>query len=119
MAGVDRLRHPLWASRRLSGRSVIDVLKTYLSLDRSTIVSLTRDWPKEDVEPVYSGLSIGKWIDLDGDGKYDVLESRPFHQGSSHLGRPAPTHKDDQSIVKERILSRQGQSGRPAMMRSR
>ena len=34
-----------------------------------------RDWPKEDeVEPTYAGYSIGKWIDEDGDGKYDVLE---------------------------------------------
>src|SRR5271163_1365915 len=32
-----------------------------------------RDWPK-DVEPSYAGYSIGKWIDQDGDGRYDVLE---------------------------------------------
>ena len=32
-----------------------------------------RPWPTE-VEPTYSGFSIGKWIDEDGDGVYDVLE---------------------------------------------
>jgi hypothetical protein len=32
-----------------------------------------RDWPK-DIEPTFAGYSIGKWIDEDGDGKYDVLE---------------------------------------------
>jgi hypothetical protein len=32
-----------------------------------------RDWPKE-IEPTYAGYSIGKWIDEDGDGRYDVLE---------------------------------------------
>jgi hypothetical protein len=32
-----------------------------------------RDWPKE-IEPTLTGYSIGKWIDEDGDGKYDVLE---------------------------------------------
>src|SRR3984957_5956785 len=32
-----------------------------------------RDWPK-DMEPTYAGYAIGKWIDLDGDGRYDVLE---------------------------------------------
>src|SRR5580704_17469101 len=32
-----------------------------------------RDWPKE-IEPSYQGYSIGRWIDEDGDGRYDVLE---------------------------------------------
>src|SRR5262249_14916038 len=32
-----------------------------------------RDWPT-DVEPTYAGYSIGRWIDEDGDGRYDVLE---------------------------------------------
>ncbi len=32
-----------------------------------------RDWPKE-IEPTFAGYSIGKWIDEDGDGRYDVLE---------------------------------------------
>jgi hypothetical protein len=31
-----------------------------------------RDWP-EEVEPTYAGYSIGKWVDEDGDGRYDVL----------------------------------------------
>src|SRR6266446_3946765 len=31
-----------------------------------------RDWPK-DAEPTYEGYAIGKWIDEDGDGRYDVL----------------------------------------------
>ncbi len=32
-----------------------------------------REWP-DDIEPTYQGYSIGKWIDGDGDGTYDVLE---------------------------------------------
>src|SRR5260370_22624859 len=32
-----------------------------------------RDWPK-DIEPSLRGYSIGKWIDENGDGRYDVLE---------------------------------------------
>src|SRR5215831_9973666 len=32
-----------------------------------------RDWPK-NAEPAYEGYAIGKWIDEDGDGRYDVLE---------------------------------------------
>jgi hypothetical protein len=34
-----------------------------------------RDWPAE-FEPTIQGYSIGKWVDEDGDGKFDVLEVR-------------------------------------------
>jgi hypothetical protein len=63
-----------------------------------------RDWPKE-IEPSFRGYSIGKWIDTDGDGKYDVLEVETrFLKGPRALD-PAgtPTHADNSSIVKERI----------------
>src|SRR5579885_2770180 len=33
-----------------------------------------REWPRE-IEPSYAGYSIGRWIDEDGDGNYDVLEA--------------------------------------------
>jgi hypothetical protein len=32
-----------------------------------------RDWP-ENGEPTYAGYSIGRWIDEDGDGRFDTLE---------------------------------------------
>jgi len=32
-----------------------------------------RDWPDE-IEPTFAGYSIGKWLDTDGDGRYDTLE---------------------------------------------
>ena len=32
-----------------------------------------RAWP-EAIEPTFQGYSIGRWIDEDGDGRYDVLE---------------------------------------------
>jgi hypothetical protein len=33
----------------------------------------------EWVEPAFAGYSIGKWIDADGDGRYDVLEVETRH----------------------------------------
>jgi hypothetical protein len=30
-----------------------------------------RDWPK-DLDPTFTGYSIGKWIDEDGDDRFDV-----------------------------------------------
>ncbi len=63
-----------------------------------------RDWPK-DVEPTYDGYSIGKWIDEDGDGRFDVLEveTRNFLGPRTYDNFGTPLHADNQTIVKERI----------------
>ena len=63
-----------------------------------------RDFPKE-IEPSFAGYSIGKWIDEDGDGHYDVLEveTRSF-KGPRIIDRSGiPLHKDNQTVIKERI----------------
>ena len=41
--------------------------------DNRRIYTDGRDWPT-DPEPSFKGYSIGKWVDTDGDGRYDVLE---------------------------------------------
>src|SRR5215510_9085171 len=49
---------------------------TYILIDYTEgrrIYTDGRDWPKE-LQPTFNGYSIGKWIDEDGDGRYDVLE---------------------------------------------
>jgi hypothetical protein len=63
-----------------------------------------RDWPAE-VEPTYLGYSIGKWVDTDGDGRYDTLdvETRHFRGPRSFDSGGIPLHKDNQTVVKERI----------------
>jgi hypothetical protein len=63
-----------------------------------------RDWPQE-VEPTYQGYSIGKWVDEDGDGRYDVLEveTRHFKGPRTFDASGLPMHPDNQSIFKERI----------------
>jgi hypothetical protein len=65
-----------------------------------------RDWPK-DLEPTYAGYSIGKWIDEDGDGVYDVLEVEtrgPFKGPRAYDATGLPLHFDNQSVFKERIF---------------
>jgi hypothetical protein len=64
-----------------------------------------RDWPKE-VEGTFLGYSIGKWVDEDGDGRFDVLEveTRNFKGPRTLDPSGMPTHADNQSIVKERIF---------------
>lgn len=64
-----------------------------------------RDWP-DDIEPSYSGYSIGHWIDEDGDGRYDVLEAEtrePFKGRRAYDATGLPLDFDNQSIFKERI----------------
>ena len=63
-----------------------------------------RGFPEAE-EPSYAGYSIGKWLDEDGDGKYDVLEveTRGFKSPRTFEGSGLPLHEDGQSIIKERL----------------
>jgi len=56
-------------------------------------------------EPTFAGYSIGKWIDTDGDGKFDVLEveTRNFKGPRVYDSSGLPLHRDNQSVFKERI----------------
>jgi hypothetical protein len=51
-----------------------------------------RPWPIE-LEPTYQGFSIGKWIDEEGSGRYDVLEveTRGPFSGTSRLRLDGPS----------------------------
>ena len=63
-----------------------------------------RPWP-EDAEPTYAGFSLGKWIDEDGDGKYDVLEveTRFLKNPRGYDTTGIPFHADGKTVIKERI----------------
>ena len=63
-----------------------------------------RDWPDNE-EPSFMGYSIGKWLDEDGDGRYDVLEveTRNFLGPRSFDNAGIPLHADNETVVKERI----------------
>jgi hypothetical protein len=63
-----------------------------------------RDWPKA-IDPAFAGYSIGTWLDTGGSGRYDVLaiETRHIKGPRDFDGDGLPLHKDNQTIVKERI----------------
>ena len=63
-----------------------------------------RDWPA-DPEITFAGYSIGKWVDEDGDGKYNVLEveTRFLKLPRSYDTSGVPFHSDGQAVIKERI----------------
>jgi hypothetical protein len=64
-----------------------------------------RDWPK-NIAPAFDGYSIGKWIDQDGDGRYDLLEIETRNMKGPRAFEPSglPLHTDDQTVVNERIF---------------
>ena len=72
--------------------------------DSRRIFTDGRDWPKE-IEPSFAGYSIGKWVDEDGGGRYDVLvvETRGLRGPRSYDGTGIPFHEDNKTVIKERI----------------
>jgi hypothetical protein len=86
---------------------VVTPKTTYILQDNSEprrIFTDGRAWPKE-IEPSFAGLSIGKWVDEDANGRFATLEvetrglkgPRTFESSGMRL------HDDNQTIVKERI----------------
>jgi hypothetical protein len=63
-----------------------------------------RDWPK-DIEPTYAGYSIGRWVDEEGDGRFDVLEveTRGFKGPRAYDASGLPLHFDNQSVFLEKF----------------
>jgi hypothetical protein len=72
--------------------------------DNRRIFTDGRPWPAT-LEPTLLGYSIGKWVDEDGDGKFDVLEveTRGFKGPRAFDSSGIPLHKDNETIVKERF----------------
>src|SRR5438105_2547305 len=79
------------------------MLIEYLTMQRRVFTD-GREFP-EEFPPSWMGYSIGKWIDEDADGKYDVLEveTRDLKHPRSLDASGAPLHEDANTIVKERI----------------
>jgi hypothetical protein len=81
---------------------------TYIATtsDLRRIFTDSRPWPT-DLEPTYQGFSMGKWIDEDGSGTYDVLEVEtrgPFKGPRVFDSTGIPLAFDNESTFKERIF---------------
>ncbi|HEY4403563.1 MAG TPA: hypothetical protein VGN55_02830 [Xanthobacteraceae bacterium] len=72
--------------------------------DNRRVYTDGRDWPSE-IEPTFAGLSIGRWVDESGDGRYDtlVVETRGMKGPRAYDTSGLPLHSDNKTIVKERI----------------
>ena len=65
-----------------------------------------RDFPANMADdPQFTGYSIGRWVDEDGDGRYDTLivETRGLKGPRTYEMTGIPMHDDNQTIIRERI----------------
>jgi hypothetical protein len=83
---------------------------TYILIDHihdsRRIYTDGRDFPaKMADDPQFTGYSIGRWIDEDGDGRYDTLivETRGLKGPRTYEMTGLPMHQDNQTIISERI----------------
>ena len=101
---------PRQASSGFPIEIVITAKATYILFESSfssprKIHTDGRDWPK-DAEPTFTGYSIGKWIDSDGDGRFDTLEIETRNmKGPRQIDNSGiPLHEDNATVVKERMF---------------
>ena len=74
--------------------------------DNRRIYTDGRDFPPDmALDPQFSGYSIGKWVDEDGDGRYDtlVVETRGLKGPRTYEATGIPFHEDNRTIIRERI----------------
>jgi hypothetical protein len=83
---------------------------TYIRIDyirdtRRRIYTDGRGWPAH-AEETFDGYSIGRWLDADGDGKFDVLEVETRHFKGPRVFDLSgiPLHEDNATVIKERIF---------------
>jgi hypothetical protein len=74
--------------------------------DARRIFTDGRSFPTEE-DPTFAGYSIGKWLDTDGDGRYDTLEveTRNLRNPRTYDSTGIPFHEDGQTVIKERIFA--------------
>ena len=104
---------PMGMPRQMSGVSYMEflfspnvthILFEQMTLSPRRIYTDGRGWP-ENQEPTFVGYSIGKWIDADGDGRYDALEveTRNVRGPRTWDQSGMPMADDNEAVIKERL----------------
>jgi hypothetical protein len=115
-AGLDRdyACFPAGMPRMMNVYSTMEIIVlpdlTYMLMgflnENRRIFTDGRDWG-EAREPSIAGYSIGRWLDTERNGRFDVLEveTRAFRGLRTLDSTAIPLHEDNQSIIKERFFS--------------
>jgi hypothetical protein len=90
--------------------SITYIRVDYIRETRRRIYTDGRPWPQVGTRPGeaeegFDGYSIGKWVDEDKDGKFDVLEVETrYFKGPRFFDLTGiPLHEDNETVIKERI----------------
>jgi hypothetical protein len=77
--------------------------------DSRRIYTDGRDWPKGQ-DPTFGGYSIGRWVDSNGDGRFDAIEveTRGLKGPRTYDSSGIPFHEDNQTVLKELIFADRG-----------
>ena len=102
--GMPRQMSGVFPFEFVIGLKVTYVLFEYMVQQARRIYTDGRDFPKDE-DPTFAGYSIGKWIDADGDGRYDVLEieTRNLKGPRTWDQSGMPMHADNETLIKERV----------------
>src|SRR5215471_14631961 len=76
--GMPRIMNPYGDMEIVITPETTHILLEHIH-DSRRIYTDGRDWPKSFVEPMFSGYSLGRWHDSDGDGVYDTLDVETRH----------------------------------------
>jgi hypothetical protein len=104
---------PMGMPRQMSGVTFMEFLispsVTHILFEDTTastrrIYTDRRDFPANR-EPTFAGYSIGKWLDTDGDGRYDTLEveTRNLRAPRTWDQTGMPMADDNAAVISERL----------------
>jgi hypothetical protein len=101
--GMPRAMNLVLPMEVVISRNTTYILMEYLTMLRR-IYTDGRAFPTDE-DPSWMGYSIGKWIDEDGDGRFDVLEVETRNLKNPRTFEPSgiPVHEDAETVVKERF----------------
>ena len=104
--GMPRAMNVIFPMEIVIENKTTYILIEYLSMLRR-IYTDGRRFP-DATDTSFMGYSIGRWIDADGDGRYDELEveTRFLKNPRAYDSSGIPFHADGQTIVKERFYQR-------------
>jgi hypothetical protein len=103
--GMPRMMSGVSLMEFLFSPSVTHILFELLTLAPRRIYTDGRPWPKVE-EPTFTGYSIGKWVDTDGDGRFDELQVETRHVRGPRTWDQSgmPMADDDEGVITERLV---------------
>src|SRR5882757_11182303 len=101
--GMPRAMNLVLPMEIVISRNTTYILMEYLTMLRR-IYTDGRSFPTDE-DPSWMGYSVGKWIDEDGDGRFDVLEVETRNLKNPRTFDPSGVllHRDGQTVIKERF----------------